>query len=75
MRDGEHCQSIEIKKKGESKKSRVEVMAELYNEHKDIAIMVAPEGSRSLSKAMEDRVLLCGLASQRSHWLGLPRLS
>lgn len=37
-------------KEGESKKSRVEVMAELYNEHKEIAIMVAPEGSRSLRK-------------------------
>ena len=37
-------------KVGEAKKSRVEVMAELYDEHKDIAIMVAPEGSRSLRK-------------------------
>ena len=34
-------------KAGQAKKSRVEVMAELYNEHKEIAIMVAPEGSRS----------------------------
>ena len=37
-------------KEGAAKKSRVEVMAELYNQHKDIAIMVAPEGSRSLRK-------------------------